>query len=136
MGQQELWFGGRSQSTIWQIDGIESRDEQPGVKPVEHVERAVKNSSQSGGVVVDLFGGTGTTLIACERTQRLARVMESEPAYVDLIVRRWQQLTGKSAILDGHGKAFDEITEIRGQANLSKNQWMTWSPNATKKRKN
>jgi DNA modification methylase len=121
-GQQEFWFGKRAQSSIWQADGIESENRQPGVKPIEHVERAVKNSSRAGDVVVDLFGGAGTTLIACERVGRKARVMEIEPAYVDLIVGRWQQLTGKSAILDGDGRTFDEITEHRRQAGQPRNQ--------------
>ena len=64
------------------------------MKPVELVERAIRNSSKSRDIVLDLFGGSGTTLIAAERTGRSARLMELDPKYVDVIVARWQDFTG------------------------------------------
>ena len=67
------------------------------MKPVELVERAVRNSSKTRDIVLDPFGGSGSTLIACEKTGRQARLIELDPRYVDVIVKRWQDFTGKTA---------------------------------------
>ena len=83
----------------------------PTAKPVELIERALLNSSKTGDVVADLFGGSGSTLIACERRGRRARLMEIDPKYADCIVRRFQEYSGKSAVLDGDGRTFDEIAK-------------------------
>lgn len=83
------------------------------MKPVELVERALRNSSKAGDIVTDLFGGSGTTLIGCERVGRHARLMELDPKYTDVIVRRWQEYTGKAATLDGKGGSFDEARSER-----------------------
>ena len=83
------------------------------MKPVELVERAIKNSSKTGDVVMDPFGGSGTTLIACERTGRRARLIEIDPMYVDVIVTRWQEFSGRDAILDGSGELFAKDTRAR-----------------------
>jgi DNA modification methylase len=79
------------------------------MKPVALVERAIRNSSKSRDLVLDPFGGSGTTLIAAERAGRSARLLELDPKYVDVIVRRWQEASGGRATLDGDGCAFDEI---------------------------
>ena len=76
------------------------------MKPVALVERAIRNSSKSRDIVLDPFGGSGTTLIAAERTGRRARLIELDPRYVDVIVQRWQSATGGKAALDGDGKLF------------------------------
>jgi DNA modification methylase len=68
------------------------------MKPVELVERAIRNSSRPGNVVLDPFGGSGTTLIAAEKSGRVARLIELDPKYVDVIVRRWEDFTGQTAI--------------------------------------
>ena len=68
------------------------------LKPVELVERAIRNSSRPGNVVLDPFGGSGTTLIAAEKSGRVARLIELDPKYVDVIVRRWEDFTGQTAI--------------------------------------
>jgi DNA modification methylase len=86
------------------------------MKPVELIERALANSSKAGDVVVDLFGGSGSTLIGCERRGRKARLMELDPKYADVVVRRWQEYTGQQALLDGTGRSFDEITRERLEA--------------------
>jgi len=78
------------------------------MKPVELVERAIRNSSKTRDIVLDLFGGSGTTLIAAEKTQRRARLVELDPKYVDVIVKRWQDYTGKAATLAATGKTFAE----------------------------
>jgi DNA modification methylase len=77
------------------------------------VERALLNSSKSGDIVADLFGGSGSTLIACERRNRKARLMEIDPKYGDCIVRRYQEYTGDEAVLDGDGRSFNEAAQER-----------------------
>ena len=79
------------------------------MKPIELIERALVNSSRSGDVVVDIFGGAGSTLIACERHGRQARLIEIDPRYADCIVRRWQDYTGRKAALENGGYSFEEI---------------------------
>ena len=74
-------------------------DEHPTMKPIELVARAIGNSSNKGDIVLDLFGGSGSTLIACEQTGRKCRMMELDPRYCDVIVDRWQKFTGKTAEL-------------------------------------
>ena len=74
------------------------------------------NSSKSGDIVADLFGGSGSTLIGCERRGRKARLMEIDPKYADCIVRRYQEFTGKKAVLDGDGGTYDEIALERAGA--------------------
>jgi DNA modification methylase len=83
------------------------------MKPVELVDRALVNSSKPGDVVVDLFGGSGTTLIACERRGRKARLIELDPRYSDVICRRWMQYSGKQARLEGDGRTFEQIAQER-----------------------
>jgi DNA modification methylase len=77
------------------------------MKPVELVERAVRNSSKSRDIVLDPFGGSGSTLIACEKSDRQARLIELDPKYVDVIIRRWQEYTGSEAVLGESGETFD-----------------------------
>jgi DNA modification methylase len=79
------------------------------MKPVELAERAVHNSSKRRDIVLDPFGGSGSTLIACEKTGRRARLIELDPRYVDVIVRRWQEWTGKQATRESDGVAFDDL---------------------------
>ncbi len=82
-------------------------------KPVELAARALTYSSKAGQTVLDLFGGSGSTLIAAEKMGRRARLMEIDPPYSDLIVRRWQEYTGRKAVLDGDGRSFEEIADER-----------------------
>lgn len=82
-------------------------------KPVEMIERAIKSSSRQGEVVVEPFGGTGPTLIACEKQGRVGHVMELVPTWVDVIVKRWQAFTGEPAILAGSNLTFDEVAAQR-----------------------
>ncbi len=85
----------------------------PTVKPVALVADAIRDVSHRGLVVLDIFGGSGTTLIAAEKTGRCARLLEIDPLYCDVIVRRWQKLTGKNACLAETGKTFEEIEAFR-----------------------
>lgn len=79
------------------------------MKPVDLIIRSIENSTKPGDVVLDLFGGSGSTLIAATMTGRSARLIEIEMAYVDVILRRWQDFTGGGATLEGDGRTFDEI---------------------------
>lgn len=82
-------------------------------KPVELAARALTYSSRPGEVVLDLFGGSGSTLIAAEKLGRRARLMEIDPAYCDVVISRWQSHTGKKAVLEGDGRSFEEIADER-----------------------
>ena len=112
-GAPHFWCGARDQGDLWSIAKPVVNDLHPTMKPVELVERAISNSSQPGALVLDAFAGSGSTLIACQRLGRKARLLELEPNYVDVIVRRWQEFTGRSAVLDGEGRSFAEISERR-----------------------
>ncbi len=106
-GGKHHWCGDRDQSDVWQIKKPHKNDLHPTMKPVELVERAIRNSSRPGNSVMDPFGGSGTTLIAAEKTGRIARLIELDPKYVDVIVRRWQDWTGKQATRESDGVDFD-----------------------------
>lgn len=91
------FYGGRKQSTIWFIDRPIKSEEHPTMKPVELCEKAILNSSKRGAAVLDPFGGSGSTLLACERVDRACYTMELDPRFVDVIVKRWENYTGKKA---------------------------------------
>jgi DNA modification methylase len=114
-GQSDAWYGDLTQSTLWEENKPAANRLHPTMKPSELIERALLNSSKTGDIVVDLFGGSGTTLIACERRGRAARLMETDPRYGDVICRRYQDYTGKPAVLDGDGRTFEEIARERQQ---------------------
>jgi DNA modification methylase len=107
-GAQRHWCGDRDQGDVWNIRKPQKNDLHPTMKPVELVERAIRNSSRPGNAVLDPFGGSGTTLIAAEKSGRLARLIELDPKYVDVIVRRWQDWTGKQATRESDGALFDD----------------------------
>jgi len=107
-GAERYWCGDRDQGDVWQIKKPQKNDLHPTMKPVELVERAIRNSSRPGDVVLDPFGGSGTTLIAAEKSGRVARLIELDPKYADVIVRRWQDWTGKQTTRESDGLAFDQ----------------------------
>ncbi len=109
-GGEHYWCGARDQGDVWFVKKPVSNDLHPTMKPVELVERSITNSSRSGELVLDPFAGSGSTLIACEKTGRRARLIELDPKYCDVIVRRWQEFTGKRATLEGDGRSFDDMT--------------------------
>jgi DNA modification methylase len=84
------------------------------MKPIALIENALLNSSQRGDIILDLFGGSGSTLIASEKTGRACRMMELSEHYVDVIIHRWQDFTGDAATLEGDGRTFSEIAAERG----------------------
>lgn len=102
----------RTKTTIWDFGGYDkSKNVHPTQKPIFLPEEAINNSSKKGQIVLDLFGGSGSTLIACEKTNRQARLMELDPKYVDVIVKRWQDFTGKKATHAETGKTFAEYAD-------------------------
>lgn len=113
------WNGDRKQSTLWHIENRNQDAEtvHSTQKPVECMRRPIINNSSPGQAIYEPVSGSGTTIIACEKEARTALAIELEPAYVDVAVTRWQNFTGKQAVLDGDGRSFDEIkTERMGVA--------------------
>ena len=110
-GAGHPWYGERDKFSTWHVDKPMQSKLHPTMKPVELVEIALKNSSKRGDTVLDLFGGSGSTLIACEKTGRTARLMELDPRYCDVIVRRWQDFTGQRATHAETGDPFPEAPE-------------------------
>jgi len=98
-GCSPSWYGPTNEKTVWELKKESTNSYYPTQKPVELPERAITNSTKQGDSVLDLFGGSGSTLIACEKIGRLARLMELDPKYCDVIVKRWEDFTGKKAIL-------------------------------------
>lgn len=118
----ELGKHGRYRTNIWEYPGVNTfrkdrLDElgmHPTVKPATLVADAIKDASTRGEIVLDAFGGSGTTLIACEKTGRAARLIEIEPKYCDVAIQRWQKLTGQKAILASTGADFGTVALERG----------------------
>jgi DNA modification methylase len=105
-GAGHLWASDRKQTTILEFDKPSRNGEHPTMKPVALFEYQLLNNTKGGDIVLDSFGGSGTTLIAAEKNGRVARLMELDPKYVDVIVQRWQDFTGKQAVLETTGEPF------------------------------
>jgi len=113
-GTDHYWCGARDQGDVWFVKKPVVNDLHPTMKPVELIERAIRNSSKSRDTVLDPFAGSGSTLIACEKTGRQARLIELEPKYCDVIIRRFEEFSGKRARLESDGRGFDEVAVERG----------------------
>lgn len=98
-GASHLWASDRKQTTILNFDKPIRNDKHPTMKPIPLFDYQIKNNTKGGDVVLDLFGGSGTTIMACEQNGRSAYVMEFDPKYVDVIIDRWEQFTGEKAVL-------------------------------------
>lgn len=98
-GGSHSWYSDRKQTTVMHFDKPQHSDLHPTMKPVALFDYQIKNSTKSGDVVLDLFGGSGTTIMACEQNGRNACVMEYDPKYADVIIKRWEDFTGKKAEL-------------------------------------
>lgn len=96
-GAPHLWAGDRSQPTVMHYDKPAKNTEHPTMKPVEMIEYQIRNNTHKGDLVLDIFGGSGTTLIACEKSGRRCYTMELDPRYCDVIIARWEMLTGLKA---------------------------------------
>ena len=100
-----VWYGGQKEQTVWRFPVVRE-GLHPTMKPVALLLQAINNSSKASDEILDLFGGSGSTLIACEKTGRINRSMELDPKYCDVIVQRWQEFTGKTATLESTGEPF------------------------------
>jgi DNA methylase len=114
---------GRCRTNVWEYAGVNSfregrlddLEQHPTVKPVDLVADAIKDCSRRGAVILDPFGGSGTTLIAAQKSGRLARLIEYDPAYCDVILRRFETVTGASAILVRTGQTFEDVAARSAQ---------------------
>ena len=109
-GASHGWYGDRSQTTVWDMNKPARNDVHPTMKPVELVEKAISNSTKTGDLVVDLFMGSGTTLIASEKNDRKCYGMELDERYCDVIIKRWQEYIGQDAVLESNGKTYKELS--------------------------
>jgi site-specific DNA-methyltransferase (adenine-specific) len=97
-GESVNWYGPTNEKTVWEIEKEKKCDLHPTMKPIKVPARAISNSSLENDIVLDLFGGSGSTLIACEQLNRNCYVMELDPKYIDVIIARWEKFTGKKAV--------------------------------------
>ena len=114
-GQPHYWCGARNEGDVWFVPKPKSNRLHPTMKPVSLMEHALRNSSRRGDLVLDVFCGSGSTLIASEKAARRAALMELEPRYVDVIIRRWEAYTHREACLDGDGRSFAAIATERAR---------------------
>lgn len=98
-GAGHAWYGDRKQTTVIQMPKPQKSELHPTMKPIALFDYQIRNSSKTGDVILDLFGGSGTTIMACEQNGRKACVMELDPRYCDVIIKRWEDFTGKKAVL-------------------------------------
>ena len=107
-GAAHLWASDRKQTTILEFDRPQRSAVHPTMKPVDLIEYLILNNTKGKDIVLDLFGGSGSTLIACHKTGRKARMMELGENYCDVIINRWQDYTGEVAVHCETGKTFAE----------------------------
>jgi len=112
-GAAHLWATDRKQTTILEFDRPSKNTEHPTMKPVELFEYQILNNTKGSDLVLDSFSGSGTTAIACEKNGRNARLMELDPKYCDVIIKRWQDFTGQEAVHAETGKTFNELSNAR-----------------------
>ena len=105
-GAGHLWASDRKQTTLLKFDRPSRSEDHPTMKPVALFEYQLLNNTKGGDIVLDSFGGSGTTLIAAEKNGRIARIMELDPKYVDVIVKRWEDFSGQKAVLESTGEPF------------------------------
>lgn len=99
-GASHQWYSDRKQSTVLEFDKPSSSSEHPTMKPIPLIAYQIENSSKKGDLVLDMFGGSGSTLIACEKLGRKCVTMELDPHYCDVIISRWEEMTGQRATLE------------------------------------
>ena len=112
-GAGHLWATDRKQTTILEFDRPNRNAEHPTMKPVELFEYQMLNNTKGGDQVLDSFAGSGTTAIACEKHGRFARLMELDPKYCDVIIKRWQEFTGQTATLEATGEEYNSLKDAK-----------------------
>ena len=106
---EHKFYGGNNGMDIWRIKRTSKNDLHPTMKPVELCEKAINDGSKMNDLVLDLFGGSGSTMIACQKRNRMCRMMELDPKYCDVIIKRWQDFAGKDAILESTGEKYNDM---------------------------
>jgi DNA modification methylase len=109
--RHKFYGKGEHTKSVWDIAKPLKNDLHPTMKPVELVVNAIRNSSTTGQIVADMFLGSGTTLIAADKTNRICYGMELSDVYCDVIIKRWQDFTGKEATLESTGETFNFLNE-------------------------
>lgn len=112
-GAGHLWAADRKQTTILEFDKPSRNGEHPTMKPVALFEYQMLNNTKGGDIILDSFGGSGTTLLAAEKNGRHSRLMELDPKYCDVIIKRWQDFTGQKATLESNGQTFEDVATSR-----------------------
>jgi site-specific DNA-methyltransferase (adenine-specific) len=112
-GAGHLWAADRKQTTILKFDRPSRNAEHPTMKPVALFEYQMLNNTKGGDIILDSFGGSGTTMLAAEKNGRVSRLMELDPKYCDVIINRWQDFTGKTATLEATGETFEVLSNVR-----------------------
>jgi site-specific DNA-methyltransferase (adenine-specific) len=112
-GAAHLWATDRKQTTVLEFNRPQRSAEHPTMKPVELFEYQMLNNTKGSDLVLDSFSGSGTTAIACEKHGRMARLMELDPKYCDVIIKRWQDFTGQQATLEATGETFTDLAQAR-----------------------
>lgn len=112
-GASHLWASDRKQSTVINFNKPQRNGEHPTMKPVDLIEYQILNNTKGQDAVLDLFGGSGTTIIACEKNNRHGYLMELDTKYCDVIIKRWQDFTGKEAVLEATNKTYKEVKNDR-----------------------
>ena len=107
------FYGGKNGMDIWRIPRTSKNDLHPTMKPVALCGKAIEDGSQVNGIVLDLFGGSGSTLIACEKSNRACRMMELDPKYCEVIIKRWQDFTGEKATHEESGKLYNDMKDAQ-----------------------
>jgi site-specific DNA-methyltransferase (adenine-specific) len=110
-GAAHLWASDRKQTTILRFDRPKRNDVHPTMKPVDLIEYQILNNTKGADIVLDVFGGSGSTLIAAEKSGRNAYLAELDEKYVDVIVKRWQDFTGQDAVHEESGQTFNGISK-------------------------
>lgn len=108
-GTAPAWYGGRNQTDVWEFPRPQKSALHPTMKPIALVERAIRNSSRVTDIVLDTFGGSGSTLIACEKSGQRCRMIELDEKYVDVIIKRWEEYSRKKAVHEQTGKSYEEL---------------------------
>jgi DNA modification methylase len=108
-GTPHFFCGARNLGDVWFVDKPRVNDLHPTMKPVELIERIILHSSQRGDLVLDPFAGAGSSLIACQKTKRRARLIELDPQFVDVTILRWQSYTRREAVLASNGRSFCDV---------------------------
>lgn len=115
-GEAHKWFSDRKQTTVLDFDKPKKSEDHPTMKPVALFERLIRNSCTKDGIVLDIFAGSGTTLIAAIKRNRVARLCELDPVYADVIVRRYMKFTGLPAVLAETGEHFENVQQMRHES--------------------